>query len=46
VVTESVGGPAKPALGGHAGVMATVTNINEVLEGHLALEIECVDGCT
>ena len=23
--------------------MATVTNINEVLDGHLALEIECVD---
>ena len=23
--------------------MASVTNINEVLEGHVALEMECVD---
>ena len=23
--------------------MASVTNINEVLEGHVALEVECVD---
>jgi len=28
---------------GHAGVMRSVTNINEVLEGHVALEVECVD---
>ncbi|MDP8928910.1 MAG: hypothetical protein M3O70_10125 [Actinomycetota bacterium] len=23
--------------------MATVTNINEVLDGHVALEVDCVD---
>ena len=28
---------------GHAGVMVTVTNINEVLDGHVSLEVECVD---
>ena len=26
-----------------AGVMAAVVNINEVLDGHVALEVECVD---
>lgn len=26
-----------------AGVMGTVTNINEVLDGHVGLEVECVD---
>jgi hypothetical protein len=36
-------GPAKPALGVHHPGMASVANINEVLEGHVALEIECVD---
>lgn len=35
-------GPAKPSLG-HATVpAATVTNINDVLDGHVALEVECV----
>ena len=36
-------GPAKPALGDQAVGVATVTNINEVLDGHVALEVECVD---
>ena len=36
-------GRAKPALRVHHPVMASVANINDVLEGHVALEIECVD---
>ena len=36
-------GRAEPALRGHAALMASVANINDVLEGHVALEIECVD---
>ena len=36
-------GRAKPALGVHHVAMASVANINDVLEGHVALEIECVD---
>src|SRR5207248_6726516 len=39
----SSGGPAKPALSRHAAAMGSVTNINEVLEGHVALEVKCVD---
>jgi hypothetical protein len=34
---------AVPVVGGHARGMASVANINDVLEGHAALEIECVD---
>jgi len=26
-------------------MMASVVNINDVLDGHVALEVECVDGC-
>jgi hypothetical protein len=36
-------GRAKPALRVHHALMASVANINDVLEGHVALEIECVD---
>jgi len=36
-------GPAKPALCVHPAWMASVVNINDVLEGHVALETECVD---
>jgi hypothetical protein len=36
-------GRAEPALGVHHPWMASVANINDVLEGHVALEIECVD---
>jgi hypothetical protein len=36
-------GRAKPALRVHAAPMASVANINDVLEGHVALEVECVD---
>jgi hypothetical protein len=36
-------GPAEPALRVHDPVMASVASINDVLEGHVALEIECVD---
>jgi hypothetical protein len=36
-------GPAKPALVRQAGVVGTVTNINQVLDGHVRLEVECVD---
>ena len=37
-------GPAKPAaIAGHAVWMASVANINDVLEGYVALEVECVD---
>jgi hypothetical protein len=34
---------ATPALARHAARMASVTNINDVLDAPLALEIECVD---
>jgi hypothetical protein len=36
-------GRAKPALRVHAALMASVANINDVLEGHVALEVECAD---
>jgi len=36
-------GRAKPALRVHHAGMASVANINDVLEGHVTLEIECVD---
>ena len=36
-------GRAKPALRVHARPMVSVANINDELEGHVALEIECVD---
>src|SRR5512144_3188457 len=39
-------GAAEPPLVLDAGAMAgsaTVTNINDVLDGHVALEVECVD---
>ena len=36
-------GRAEPALRVHAAWMASVANINDVLEGHVALEVECVD---
>ena len=36
-------GPDKPALAVHACFMASVVNINEVLDGHVSLEVECVD---
>src|SRR5439155_8859936 len=39
----SIVGPAEPPLARHAAWMASVTNINEVLEGHVALELEGVD---
>lgn len=32
-----------PASGVQAWLVATVTNINEILDGHVALEVECVD---
>jgi len=35
--------PDKPAFAVHAGGVASVVNINEVLEGHVSLEVECVD---
>jgi len=38
-----MGGRAEPALCGHAGAMVSVANINDVLDGHVALDIECVD---
>ena len=34
---------AWPGVVGHALWMAPATNINEVLDGHVALEVECVD---
>ena len=34
--------PSRPSFA-QAGCVATVTNINDVLDGHVALEIECVD---
>jgi hypothetical protein len=34
---------ADPALVGDAALMASVVNINDVLEGHVGLDIECVD---
>ena len=37
------GGPAKPALVRYHVAMASVTNINDVLDGHVALEVHCVD---
>jgi hypothetical protein len=36
-------GPAKPALVRACCGVASVTNINEVLDGHVRLEIDCVD---
>ncbi len=42
-VGVEVGGPAKPALGRQAEGVASVVNINDVLDGHVALEVECVD---
>lgn len=36
-------GPDKRAFAVHAGGMASVVNINEVLDGHVSLEVECVD---
>ena len=36
-------GPDKPALAVHAYGMASVVNINEVLDGHVRLGVECVD---
>ena len=36
-------GRAEPALRVHCTWMASVANINDVLEGNVALEIECVD---
>ena len=36
-------GRAEPALRVHAAPMASVANNNDVLEGHVALETECVD---
>ena len=42
-VAGRTAGRAKPALRVHAGALASVANINDVLEGHVALEIECVD---
>ena len=34
---------AEPTVLGDAALMASVVNINDVLEGHVALDIECVD---
>jgi len=42
-VEGRTGGRAEPALRVHHEWMASVANINDVLEGHVALEIECVD---
>jgi hypothetical protein len=39
----SDGRPAKPAIGVDHAAMASVANINDVLEGHVALEVQCVD---
>lgn len=36
-------GRAKPALRVHHAGMASVANINDVIEGHVGLEVECVD---
>jgi hypothetical protein len=36
-------GRAEPALRVHHRWMASMANINDVLEGQVALEIECVD---
>jgi hypothetical protein len=36
-------GPAKPALVRYRVLMAAVVNINEVLDGHVGLDLECVD---
>ncbi|MDH3296469.1 MAG: hypothetical protein OER95_19270 [Acidimicrobiia bacterium] len=43
VVAGGVVGPEEPALVRHDFVVGTVTNINDVLEGHVRLEVECVD---
>jgi len=42
VLVDAVG-PAKPALVRYHVAMASVTNINDVLEGHVALEVSCID---
>ena len=42
MVVDAVG-PAKPALVRYHVAMASVTNINDVLDGHVALEVHCVD---
>ena len=42
-VKGRIGGRAEPALRVHYAGMASVANINDVLEGHVALVIECVD---
>jgi hypothetical protein len=42
-VAGRTAGPAKPGLRVHAAWMVSVANINDVLEGHVALEVECVD---
>ena len=36
-------GPAEPALTRQPVLVTTVTNINDVLDGHVTLEVECVD---
>ena len=36
-------GGQSPPSGVQAGRVATATNINDVLDGHVGLEIECVD---
>jgi hypothetical protein len=36
-------GPAEPALVVDPAPMASMANINDVIEGHVALEVECVD---
>ena len=42
-VEVRMAGRAEPAVRVHAAWMASVANINDVLEGHVALEVECVD---
>jgi len=36
-------GPDKPALAVHACGMSSVVNVNEVLDGHVSLQVDCVD---
>jgi hypothetical protein len=42
IVVDLSGRQSRPS-GAHAVAVASVTNINEVLDRHVALEVECVD---
>ena len=39
-------GPAKPALGAHHLWVSSVVNINDVLDGHVSLDIACMTAST